>query len=134
MTLNDFINKSGLPAKLVRSTVRQIGGWEEFKRAARDIARHGANGGFHGFVYYTDTVAFTKRNKIEIITLAERQAYELGEDDVISMIAGFRSLNDIRPSQVARALYDSKSEAQTEVFNTLAWYALEEVARAYDGM
>ena len=42
--------------------VRQLGGGAEAIESARDAARHGADSGFHGFIYYAETVAFFKRH------------------------------------------------------------------------
>lgn len=133
-TLSLFLAESGLPSSLVCSTIRQCGGWEMFKDTARNLqySSCGALGGFCGFIYHTDTVPFTKRNKKALLELCKEQAedyygkgYGVGQ-----FIAGFNCV-DCDAEQVAIALYTGKGDNVTEVYNALAWYALEEVARRY---
>lgn len=130
-TLKAFAAASHLPEKLVRAVARQIGGWEEFKGRAEDVARHGADGGFGGFCYYSDTVSFAKRNKAEILKMAQAQADDFGSDSAYSMIAGFACLPEYSATDVAVAIHKPRSENARQVYNALAWYALEEVARSY---
>lgn len=122
-----------IPAKLVRSVVRQIGD----KGSLEDVANHGADAGYYGFTYYSDTVPFFKRNRKEIVELAERMASYFGQN-VADMVAGFNCLagskgdkSEYMPS-VCRCLYGGKlKDDDTIVANALAWFALEEVARAF---
>jgi len=132
ITLSQFVAESGLNASLVRSTVRQCGGWDSFQESAQDVCNHGANAGFGGFIYYTDTIAFTKRNKKALLDLCKEQAQDYyGKNySVGQFIAGFNCV-DCDAEQVAIALYTGKGDNVTEVYNALAWYALEEVARRY---
>lgn len=129
-TIKALAEQTNIPADLVRAVIRQHGGWDSFRESAEDIDNHGAAGGFSGFIYYTETVAFTEKNKADIIAMAKAQASDYGADSIYSMIAGFNSL-DLDACQVAEAIHDPESEDKTQVFNVLAWYVLEEVARAY---
>ncbi len=132
LTLSQFIAESGLPASLVRSTVRQCGGWQSFQEMAQDVCKCGANGGFSDFIYYSETVPFAKRNKKALLELCRDQAqdyYGYGMT-IPAFIAGFNCV-DCDAEQVAIALYTGKGDNVTEVYNALAWYALEEVARRY---
>lgn len=133
-TLKAFTEATHIPATLVRAVVSQIGGWAEFKERAGDVAKHGADGGFCGFSYYSDTVAFTKRQKAAILELAKQQADDFGSDSVYSMIAGFACLPEFSASDIAEAIRNPRSGDRQQVFNALAWYALEEVARSFDDM
>lgn len=130
-TLKSFIEASNISPKLIRAVVRQIGGWDSFKESAQDVANHGASGGVNGFIYYTDTVAFTKRNKKDILAMAEELASSIGEGDAITLIAGFNCLKNYSALEVSEAIYNPRSESRTDVFNALAWFTLEEVARSY---
>jgi hypothetical protein len=130
MTLTNFCSRSHLPASLIRATVKQAGGWGSFKEMAADVTNHGANGGFHGFIYTRDTVAFTKRNKAELLEMAKQMCEDLGEGDMFAMIGGFNCLK-ISAAEAAEAIYNSRSEERDNVFNALAWFALEEVSRSY---
>lgn len=132
LTLSQFIAESGLPASLVRSTVRQCYGWQSFQEIAQDVANHGAGAGFGKFIYYTDTIPFSKRNKKSLLELCKDQAQDYyGHGMTIpGFIAGFNCVG-CDAEQVAIALYTGKGDNVTEVYNALAWYALEEVARRY---
>lgn len=121
-----------VPAALVRAVIRQTG-----KENLPDICNHGADGGFSGFTYYSDTVPFYRRNRGEILELAKQQADDFGQG-VMEMIAGFRCLRQQESEhkralldEIGRALYGRVTEEETQVANALAWYAAEEVARAF---
>lgn len=133
-TLKAFCQSSAIPAPLIRAVVRQFGGWSDFKESARDVSNHGANCGFSGFIYYADTVPFAKRNKANILEYAESMARDIGAENAIGLIAGFNCLSGISALEVASALYKRNDENETQVFNALAWFALEEVARAYSDL
>lgn len=126
-----MIEHSNIAPSLIRSTIRQFGGFKYFKETAQDIASHGAAGGFSGFCYYSDTVPFAKRNKAAIMAYAEEQAQEIGESNALALIQGFNCLKNYNGAEIADGLYNPRSDAKTDIFNTLAWWALEEVARLY---
>ena len=130
-TLKHFIKHSHINAKLIRAVVKQSGGWEDFKESASGMAQC-IDGGFQGFIYYTDTVAFFKRNRVAILELAERVADDMGED-MLTLIQGFGCFRKDRPSQGAlcKALYQGKGEDATNIMNCMTWFAGEEVARSY---
>jgi len=120
---------------LIRSVVRQIGGWDEFKERAPDVAAYGADGGFSGFIYYADTVPFAKRNKAIILEYAESMAGDIGADGgALGLIAGFNCLSDLTALDVASAIYKRNDDNAQQVFNALAWFAVEEVSRSYVGL
>lgn len=132
-TQKRFIENTNIPEALVKAVVRQSGGWQSFRESAPDITSHGADGGFSGFIYYSDTVPFTKRNRAAIQTYGTEMARDIGAGSFYSLVSGFRCI-DLTPEQVAEAFHDPKAENRDEVFNALAWFALEEVARAYCDM
>lgn len=123
-----------IPASLVRAVIRQSGGIESFTEDAQSITNHGVNGGFHGWIYYTDTVAFTKRHKAAILELCKDIAESVGEDNIYSLIASFACAKGYSAEEVAEAIHNSRSEDRTTIYNCLAWFAAEEVARAYCDM
>ena len=131
LTLTQFCKASHIDASLIRSVVRQIGGWKEFTERAQDVTNHGASGGFSGFTYYSDTVSFTKRNKKAIVTFCENFASDLGDGGIIEFITGFQCMKNYKQSEVASGLYDSRSDFKTTVYNALAWLMLEEISRSY---
>ena len=129
-SLKALIESTNIPASLVRAVVRQMGGWESFKESAPDITRHGIDGGFHGFIYYTDTLRFAHTNRKDILNLATQQAEDFGIE-LIKMIEGFGCFRYSKPTraEIVEGLAGISNESQ--VPNALAWYAGEEVARAY---
>ena len=133
--MKTLIAKSEINADLIRAVVKNMNGWDSFKESAQDIVDHGAACGFGNFIYYTDTVAFTAKNRKAIAELAAQQAADFGDSSEIEMILGFNQLkhDDLTSSDVARALYGrlTDDDKKTMIYNALAWYALEEVARAY---
>ena len=121
---------SGIDIKLIRAVVRQLGD----RSYLEDVYNHGADAGFPGFTYYNDTTPFWKRNRKEITALVMSMASELGEDPA-AMVAGFNCLK-IQPSDfeemqdIYSALGNGQPSDDSTVPNALAWFALEEVARA----
>ena len=136
-TQAELIKSSNIPATLIRAVVRQMGGWESFTQSALDICRGGIDGGFSGFIYNADTEPFARRNRGDIGAMASAQASELG-CGVIEMIRGFGCFrNGTKPTdeEIGSALYAGRDvEGGLPVLNALAWYAGEEVARAYCDM
>ena len=135
LNMKTLIANSSIPATLIRAVVKNMGGWDSFKESAQDVVDHGASCGFGSFIYYTDTVTFTAKNRKAIAELAAQQAADFGDSSEIEMILGFNCLqhDDLTSSDMARALYGRLTDydKKTTIYNVLAWYALEEVARAY---
>jgi hypothetical protein len=133
-TITKLIESTSIDERLVRAVVKQFGGWGSFKESAEDVCRGGIDGGFHGFIYNSDTEAFARRNRALIADMAERQADDFGTT-VTEMIQGFGCFrHGTKPtdSEIGSALYAGKDkEDGANVLNALAWYAGEEVCRAY---
>lgn len=123
---------------LAKAVLRQLGGGTDAIESAKDAARHGAGGGFHGFIYYTDTCRFTHRNRRAIAGVVAAQASELGEPGPIASLRAFACLKDHADDpdferQASLALYGGgrgENDLRTMIENALAWYALEEVGHA----
>lgn len=115
-----------------------------------DAGAHGADAGWPGFTYTSDTVAFFKANRADIQKLVQERADDLGETP-LEMVAGFRCLGgtdanlarlrsgndrdgrhalaEYYPS-VSKCLYGGRlNDDDHNVANALAWFALEEVGR-----
>lgn len=134
-TIKQVCEESIVPAKLVRAVIRQLGGGKEAIETLGDVYRHGAMGGFSGFTYYSDCVKFYKRNRCDIVDMAETMADDLGEN-VIEMVRNFGCMKWDKKDDhiIAKALYGclkDDDDRVIEVVNALAWFALEEVARAF---
>lgn len=115
--------------RLTRAILRKLD-----REELADVARHGADAGWNGFTYYTETNAFYKAHKADILELAKQCAEEMGEEMLV-MVQGFRCLNskpgakDYSLDEIAAALHSYKGEGSAYIRNTMAWFALEEVAR-----
>lgn len=142
VNFNQAMTNAGISLKIGRAVVRQLGyttgNAEECGHNLSDIARHGIQGGYCGFIYYTDTNAFYKKNRKEIVRMLEDMASDLGEG-VIEMVAGFNCFKGLYgdesrdlTAEIARAIYGRVGKNDYhQVPNALAWYAAEEVARAW---
>lgn len=99
------------------------------------INRHGINGGFSGFIYYTDTHRFAMRNRKTIIQMLEEDAECVGED-VVTMVSGFGQFrNNKMDSDDKKDLYRYLGGAtceQSTITNLMAWYAAETVCRMFE--
>ena len=135
ITMKRFIDRSNLPAPLIRAVVKQSGGWNSFQEMARDVATHGADAGFSGWIYYRETMEFFRKNRKVVLEYAEEMAQDLGEP-MLSMIQGFGIFRDapIDTQDLAKALYAGKGPEVATVYNVMSWFSLEEVARAYDDL
>ena len=132
-TLAKLIASTSIPASLVRAVVRQMGGWQAFCNQAPSIVQHGIDGGICGFTYYRETEPFAQRNRSAIAEHAREQASDFGTS-IVEMIQGFGCFRGAKPteSEVCQALYGGQNyDDGINILNALAWYAGEEVARAY---
>ncbi len=112
---------------LKRAVMRQFGDRSYFYESIPNIANHGASGGVSGFIYYADTVSFTKRNKAKIMACLSELSDQLGEP-IVSMLSHWQCLKGLSECEIMEGLYNPKSDNKSCVYNALAWYALEEVA------
>ena len=85
---------------------------EEAAETLRDVASHGADAGFPGFTYYSDTGNFYSAHKALIWEALAEDAEDFGYDSVTDFVASF----------------NTKAHDATQFENLLAWYALERVA------
>jgi hypothetical protein len=114
------------------------GGAESLKNLSGqlvNVAQHGADGGFPGFIYYSDTVRFFRRNRKDIVNNIEQTASDMGEDVIkfVQSFGVFRNSAPPTPGEVGRALWDSSrlDDELTNLYNIFAWYALEEVSHVW---
>jgi hypothetical protein len=129
VTIRNVINALGF---------RSNGGLESLKGLSTNLAdcsKHGADGGFPGFIYYCDTLSFFRRNRQDIVKNLELTAKELGED-IIGMVQGFGVFRYETPpsvNDIGRALWDTGTlkENLTSLYNVFAWFALEEISRVW---
>lgn len=121
--------------RLVNAVIANVG-----MDSVEDINNHGIDGGYGGFIYYSDTVKFFNSHKKDILSMAEEMAKEFGED-LLLMIANFNCLSsgqypnrkpNYTQNEVAQAIYAGRGEQVEIIKNAMAWFAAEEVCRMFD--
>ena len=117
-TMKSFINRSNLPAPLIRAVIKQSGGWNSFQEIVKDVAEHGADQGFPGWTHYSETTKFFRKNRKTILKYVDE-------------LASYSRIAPVRMDDLAKALYMDKGPEVERVYNIMAWFALEEVATAY---
>jgi hypothetical protein len=100
-----------------------------------NCAEYGADINISGFISYNETVPFFKENRTAIASHIERTAEESGTDifSLVQSFGVFRNSEKPTPSEIGKALWDS-SQTYPDLkilYNVFAWYALEEVSRAW---
>ena len=129
-TIKSVIKERPEYKRLINAVVSRIG-----KESIMDVVNHGIDGGFSGFVYYSDTHAFAMRYRKDIIMLLEEEAEMIGEE-VVEMVSNFgvfrnnKMDNDDR-KDLYRYLGGGRCE-QSQITNLMAWFAAEEVCRMFD--
>tara|TARA_R110000868_G_scaffold45422_2_gene150700 strand:+ start:177 stop:545 length:369 start_codon:yes stop_codon:yes gene_type:complete len=114
--------------KLINAVAKQMDGMANLKESASDICNYGASGGVSGFIYYSDTEAFTKRNHELIMELLNNYADDMGVN-ALELLNGFNCFKDKEEHEIFDGLMNPESDDRTTIYNGLAWFALEEVAR-----
>ena len=97
-----------------------------------DVVNHGIDGGFNGFIYYSETHDFAMKNRANIVKLLDEMANDMGED-VISMVASFgvfrhSKMDDEDMHDLYKYIGGGKP-AQGTITNVMAWFAAEEASR-----
>ena len=127
-----FLNNEAAELSAVAvPVVRQLGGVDlDTLATLRDVSccHCGAAGGFPGFIYYTETAVFWRKNRAKITALMNYEAADFGDGSAFEMVRRFKSLEGFTAEEVGRALFGNYSAELTQIYNTFAWYALEEVA------
>lgn len=131
-TFKNFIKYDANTAKLAKAVRKQLGTEtdDEFFETMENVTACscGAASGFTGFIYYSETVEFFRKNKTVIRNNIQELAIDLGET-VISMVLGFNSVKgSFTEDEVGKALYGNYDSDLDGLYNNFAWYALEEVA------
>jgi len=117
---------------LKQAIIEQLGyeSIEDAKDTLSDVASYGASAGYGQFIYHSDTCKFFQDNKSDIVELAEEQSEQFGQG-ILEMIAGFNSLiGNYSESEIGRVIFGDDEDTQIE--NTMAWFALEALAYESD--
>lgn len=137
LSMKEACKQNPAHAKLIRAVVQQLGGMNnDTRQMMEDILRHGIDGGFYGFIYYSDTCKFAQKNQKHITVLLEEQAEQLGED-VVSMVSNFgvfrnSPMDDADRKDLYLFLAGQAGRCKGHsILNVLAWFAAEEVCRMF---
>lgn len=134
-TIKNFRNYvSAELSALVYPVKNQMGASRsEFFDELRNVAASpcGAAGGFSGFIYYSETVGFWRKNRAKITALMNAEADAIGEKNALSLCQTFNALKDYEPDEIARALYGNYNDDLTQIYNVFAWFVLEEMAYSF---
>jgi hypothetical protein len=91
----------------------QLGGGSDAIRSAIDAASYGADAGFCGFTYYSDTCGLVDDHP-EVEVWADMEAEDLGHNSWLTMAAQAHQVSSLITAK-----------------NWLAWFALESVGHYY---
>lgn len=135
LTLKNFIEFTNTDGKLIKAVKRQYGyGWDDFQDYLKNVSNSpcGAAGGFSGFIYYSETSDFWRRNRKIITEQLSELAFSHGEN-VLQMVMSFGGVKDgdFSEDEFGRALYGNYNSDLDQIYNVFAWFALEEVASWY---
>ena len=104
---------------------------EDNASTLRDVANHGADVGFNGFIYYNETCKFFDDNKDLSFEQLLDHRVNIGYNSLTEMLSSFKCFKDVDTYDIEAFLInsdDESNEEQTTLKNGLAWYALESVA------
>jgi hypothetical protein len=117
--------------KLINAVVSELGGTDSIA----DVNRGGADAGWPGFTYNSDTHKFAMKHRKDIVKMLEQMADDLGED-VVKMVSGFgvfrRSPMDNEDKRELYKYLGGGKNQQSTITNVMAWFALEEVCRMFE--
>jgi hypothetical protein len=103
--------------------------------SVEDVNRHGIDGGYSGFIYYSETHSFAMRHRKTIISMLENDASNFGQE-VVEMVSGFGVFrNSPMDNEDRKDLYHYLGMGRCEqstITNLMAWYAAESVCRLFE--
>ena len=115
---------------LINAVISRIG-----MASVNDVNQYGIDGGFSGFIYYSETHKFALTYRKQIVQLLEETA-EMMDEDVVGMVSGFgvfrRSPMDAYDKRDLYKYLGGCKPEQGAITNVLAWFAAEQVCRMFD--
>jgi len=130
MKISTYKEKGNLDYRLINAVLDQLSIGDDGGGTLEDIANHGIDGGFSGFVYYSETMQFYADNQELIRDQLKEDAESYGGGSAISLVMSFNCIDgETTEDEVGETLYSLNHDQQ--VANCLAWYAAETVARDY---
>ena len=99
----------------------------DFVDIMENIYDHGIENGFHGFIYYSENLAFYKKNKKMILSSLEDSYLEYGYSCLLTGLKAIKQLEDYTFSDIAKVIYGNSEDHI--IINYLVWSFVEEEAR-----
>ena len=101
--------------ELQRAVIKQLqpDNLEDLQSTLADIAGHGIDGGFQGFIYTRDTVRFHDEHEPLLWTELEQEANDVGGGNALAYVATF----------------NTQATDIDSLKNLVSWWAAEKVAR-----
>lgn len=145
LSMKEACKQNPAHAKLIRAVVKQFGGMDnDTPQMMEDILSHGIDGGFYGFIYYSDTCKFAVKHQKQINALLLEQYRSLGYKNPFEMVQEFGVFNQTIAGLRCNMM-DNEEMQDVNLFlagnagrckghtvtNVLAWYAAEEVCRMF---
>ena len=145
-SLKIVLQENSHQKQLIKAVINQLGGTELERTSANGKTQErpfyelqientlhgGANCGINGFIYYSDTVYFWRKNRAAITAALEQLAGDLGED-VVSMVSSFNNIKGhYTTTEIGKAIFGRYNDEFTGIYDTLAKFALEEVATMFE--
>lgn len=136
----EISERSGIPIRLINAVCKTLSPDSEsdLESTLQDVANHGADCGFHGFICYRETHLFATKYRKEIAETLHNLASSLGESE-IDIVKSFRCLQGVKNDyNINRCLsialyggrfYKTDLDLMDVIYNAFSWFALEEVAR-----
>lgn len=121
-------------ATMAKAVIEQLGGVDEYTLDELNTITNGSDG-YTGFIWYTETCEFYRRNAETIKANMHELADDLDEG-LIEMVSGFGSVKgNYSYDEIGSALYGpfhyDMYETNMYLYDTFAKYALEEVANRF---
>ena len=98
----------------------------ELMETLQEVREHGADCGFHGFIYYHETIEFFDDNRESILALLAETASEGGQT-ASDCLASFGCLNGNHTTEECEQFLIIGGD-ETSLKNALAWFTLEQAA------
>lgn len=129
-TIKKVVEENQDYRRLINAVVSRIG-----KESINDVINHGIDGGFSGFIYYSDTHKFAMYHRKDITKMLLEMADSLGEE-VVEMVSHFgvfrySKMDEDDKMGLYKYIGGGKCEQGT-ITNLMAWFAAEEVCRMFD--
>jgi 1-aminocyclopropane-1-carboxylate deaminase/D-cysteine desulfhydrase-like pyridoxal-dependent ACC family enzyme len=127
--LSEVLKEHNDSKQMINAIIHYLGGTESIE----DIINNGADSGFSGFIYTKDCVKFWKKYKKDILKLLESVSDNLGQS-AVTTVKDFEYIknSNYTENEIAKALYGKYNQEYDYIYNTMAWFALEEVARWFE--